>query len=1637
MPATYLAPDGIEYPLSAEQLPDETAWDEALAKAKAQGANGETKAAHVVREIKGVNVVVEKKYLTPAQKRALYGTLQVRLVRSTAYAGHPSGITLKPSMGGGAYPTVTAIDESQPTDNSTAFRRAGKYAAPGESLGVVARRKLCVGDRIKMINFVECSGDEAGIEQATQKLNGAFEVHLCVLRNTASPRVAREGKPQRVSDDSQQLHALLWRTRLLQTRQWCLCCASFLVPLLCMVLLVAYQYSVANRGGSWLGGLFIFQELAYERGCSNSTAQLRAMCEGRLDEASSGFYPKCEWCEFTLRSFETPTGRIVDQCAGTLLNDFTPGANGDQCISDFFDGGKARFSQCIPGEGRAYQSEAQLPAWCDCSSKDFELIVNGTTYCKLHARAQARKLVDREPMKVPRNFDEPGSGFLFTEQRVPQFIPDDWADYVGWRIAIAAPAALNVGSMGGYIRGNGYLGTFEERSSASDAARTAVDAAVQTSGLVASLPRGLAYAEPAAPSLVRRAVWSETRTCNAHTELKTCCANTTRRPAKLRDPPWFGVAGCFEATEKEANLMPWRIPLCVPCSEFPSAGIYSERIFIWPQPTECQGVGPPPGKISMKWDVDTSTKWELCETPACLQSTCSPSATTGVLRNPRCDGVLPAMTARCASMKAEVAAACTAATTWRHPASVQLLSILYSAFRGTLGVTSKTADTRVGPSLAKAFVHAEEWSTARGQSFDPATSCAPPFCFDFAEEPGSGASNAGTTPWTCSIGSADFDSLKFLYPCFVHNATLTDYRAAGTPPASVMEGELCREAYSSMATVTPGYANSPNWARVPECSPSSLGGSFFNSCGDCESVSCPKIPHYATPLYQPVASLDTVAADVLRAQFAVRDGTANATPTLPLFRKRQATYDQKETVPLSNELEQMFPSVAVEFESLDLQKVDTSIKLASFWGDEVDWPYVRAPPSWAEGETRIRITKFQEELFRERWIRCGGMASVLLNWVTNGLLKAALGDAKLQLTVGMKPFPYEFDIDNNVVEQTTFQETMTSLIDLVVPLGSMFALPLMAATVVMEKEGRLRALMRMMGLRMRFYWLSEWLYNSATMAIINLLVVMLGAAGGLEFFTRSTGLAVVLALLWSQCLVALAVLCSTFYNRSLTSYAGNSLMILVPAISCYVVNTSVASLSTFPVATFLFAPIAYFRAIHLLTQRGYPLGGSIGGEMSAALGFLALDVVLYGLLALYFDRTLTREFGVGSPLPCSKPWKRYRIRGSTAPAASPITAQGDDPHSLAEDSDVRDARGIAEERARAPGRPASACDPIELASLRKHFPGGKVAVHNLSLSIGTECFGLLGPNGAGKTTTISMLTGLYPSDGGSARICGHDLATELDAIYQVMGVCPQFDILWPLLTVVETLRFYCQLKGVPKDRRMDLAIELAMAVDLGHALDRPVGQLSGGMKRRVSLAIALCGEPRVIFLDEPSTGLDPETKRIMWSLVEFFSNSGDRTVVLTTHSMEEADALCGRIGIMAHGRLRCLGTSLHLKNKFGGGYKLEVALSGGQQARDQEHAAAVDYVCGVLGQAAMHELRAVGGVLTFQLAEHLQLSKVLIAMAARPPTACIANFALRQTSMEEVFLSIALNSAEELQSTLAPLATTKLQEMPAREVAIA
>ena len=187
-----------------------------------------------------------------------------------------------------------------------------------------------VGDRLKMLNFVECVDAEA----AMAKLDGCVEAQLSVIRSetpSAEKTAAAKG------GDSQQLRALLKRTRLLQFRQYGLCMCSFVVPALCMGILIAYQVFVINNAGGWLAGLFDFQEQAFGRGCRNSTAQMKAMCEQKVDvppEALNGeyFYPNCSWCEDTFTRFKTPGGRVVDSCRGTLINDFSPGAKGDQCV---------------------------------------------------------------------------------------------------------------------------------------------------------------------------------------------------------------------------------------------------------------------------------------------------------------------------------------------------------------------------------------------------------------------------------------------------------------------------------------------------------------------------------------------------------------------------------------------------------------------------------------------------------------------------------------------------------------------------------------------------------------------------------------------------------------------------------------------------------------------------------------------------------------------------------------------------------------------------------------------------------------------------------------------------------------------------------------------------------------------------------------------------------------------------------------------------------------------------------------------------------------------------------------------------------------------------------------------------------
>ncbi|KAL3755279.1 hypothetical protein ACJRO7_002345 [Eucalyptus globulus] len=238
---------------------------------------------------------------------------------------------------------------------------------------------------------------------------------------------------------------------------------------------------------------------------------------------------------------------------------------------------------------------------------------------------------------------------------------------------------------------------------------------------------------------------------------------------------------------------------------------------------------------------------------------------------------------------------------------------------------------------------------------------------------------------------------------------------------------------------------------------------------------------------------------------------------------------------------------------------------------------------------------------------------------------------------------------------------------------------------------------------------------------------------------------------------------------------------------------------------------------------------------------------------------------------------------------------------------------------------------LYLRDLRKAYSGDKhhgikVAVHSLTFSVQEgECFGFLGTNGAGKTTTLSMLTGEEYPTGGTASVFGKDIRSNPKAARRHIGYCPQFDALLDYLTVQEHLELYARIKRVPDQRINDVVMEKLAEFDLLKYAKRPSFTLSGGNKRKLSVAIAMIGDPPIVILDEPSTGMDPIAKRFMWDVISRLSTRRGKTaVILTTHSMNEAQALCTRIGIMVGGRLRCIGSPQHLKTRFGNHLELEV-----------------------------------------------------------------------------------------------------------------
>jgi ABC-2 type transport system ATP-binding protein len=312
---------------------------------------------------------------------------------------------------------------------------------------------------------------------------------------------------------------------------------------------------------------------------------------------------------------------------------------------------------------------------------------------------------------------------------------------------------------------------------------------------------------------------------------------------------------------------------------------------------------------------------------------------------------------------------------------------------------------------------------------------------------------------------------------------------------------------------------------------------------------------------------------------------------------------------------------------------------------------------------------------------------------------------------------------------------------------------------------------------------------------------------------------------------------------------------------------------------------------------------------------------------------------------------------------------------------------------------------IEARGLRKCY-GTAIAVDGIDLTVRRgEIFGLLGPNGAGKTTTIRMLTTLIRPDGGSARVLGHDLVTEADAVRAKVGVTGQFASVDEDLTGIENLVLFARLLGFSWRAARERGDQLLAAFDLTEAAKRQVRTYSGGMRRRLDIAASLIVTSELLFLDEPTTGLDPRSRNQVWDMVRAIAAEGT-TVLLTTQYMEEADRLAERMAVIDHGKVIAEGTGKELKASIGG-RALHLKLSDVSQ---REAAEAI--VKSVLGEAhGGTEPNEIGAKVT---REEL-VPQVLAQLAAG--NIGIAEFALAQPSLDDVFLALTGKPIESTETT--------------------
>ncbi|KAK4437089.1 ABC transporter A family member 2 [Sesamum alatum] len=626
---------------------------------------------------------------------------------------------------------------------------------------------------------------------------------------------------------------------------------------------------------------------------------------------------------------------------------------------------------------------------------------------------------------------------------------------------------------------------------------------------------------------------------------------------------------------------------------------------------------------------------------------------------------------------------------------------------------------------------------------------------------------------------------------------------------------------------------------------------------------------------------------------------------------------------------------------------------------------------------------------------------------------------------------------------------------------AMFSFVFQISALITEKELKLRQAMTMMGLYDTAYWLSWFTWEGMITLLSSLFTVLFGMMFQFDFFLHNSFAVVfLLFLLFQLNMTGFAFMLSAFISKSSSSTTVGYLTFIIGFLTQLVTTFgfpySQDFSKTYRLVWSFFPPNLLAAGLNLLsdaTATPQDPGVSWSGRTKCAPNdteciitineiyiWLVSTSCLWFILAIYFDNIFPNTSGVRKSMfyfldpgywtgKGGNKWEE----GNICSCVRQIPPLED---IVPDDEDVQEEESIVKQQAHEGIVDSSTA--VQIRGLVKIYAGAtKIgccrckrtspyhALKGIWLNFPKDqLFCLLGPNGAGKTTAINCLTGITPVTGGDALIYGYSIrsSTGMSNIRRMIGVCPQFDVLWDALSGQEHLYLFASIKGLTPASIKSVAQKLLAEVKLTEAAKVRSGSYSGGMRRRLSVAIALIGEPKLVILDEPTTGMDPITRRHVWDVIEGAKKG--RAIILTTHSMEEADILSDRIGIMAKGRLRCIGTSIRLKSRFGTGFIANISFAGdvngtpnqGDTFSTDQHIAVKEFFKSHLDVSPKDESKS---FLTFVIPHEKEklLKNFFAELQEREKVFGIADIQLGLTTLEEVFLNIAKKA--ELESAAA------------------